>query len=115
MSDAQTLSDNPLISRYAGRDAAECWSPLRRARVWRRVWLALAEALHELGLTAADGVTPRVTAAQLEALRGHLDDVDLNRAAEHERRLRHDVMAHLPCVSVSHEAKAAFRDSTTSW
>lgn len=93
--DPNLVYDNPLITRYAGREMAELWGPLRKFRTWRRLWLALAEAEHELGLPSADGSSPRIKSEQLEELRRHLDDVDLDRAAEHERRLRHDVMAHI--------------------
>ncbi len=74
---------------------AERWGALRKYRTWRRLWLWLAEAQADLGLLAADGVSPRIRPEQLEALRQHLDDIDLSRAAEWERRLRHDVMAHI--------------------
>ncbi len=87
--------DNPLITRYAGRPMVELWGPQRKHSTWRRLWLALAEAEHELGLTTDDGVTPRITAEQLGELRNHLDDIDFGRAAEHEQHLRHDVMAHI--------------------
>jgi adenylosuccinate lyase len=87
--------DNPLIGRYASREMAGRWGPVRKFRTWRRLWLALAEAEAELGLTADDGKSPRIRPEQLAELRTHLDDVDLDRAAEHERRLRHDVMAHI--------------------
>ncbi len=93
--DAELVYDNPLIARYAGRAMAERWGPLRKFRTWRRLWLALAEAEAELGLTAEDRVTPRIRPEQLDELRAHLDDVDLQAAAGHERRLRHDVMAHI--------------------
>jgi adenylosuccinate lyase len=93
--DAHSVYDNPLISRYASRAMSELWSPLRKARTWRRLWLALAEAQAELGLTSEDGVSPRIRPEQLEELRAHLDDVDLERAAAYEQRLRHDVMAHI--------------------
>lgn len=93
--DASLTYDNPLITRYAGRAMAERWGPVRKARLWRRLWLALAEAEHELGLTTADGTTPRITSAQLVELRAHQDDVDLTAAAAYEKRLRHDVMAHI--------------------
>src|SRR4051812_48761754 len=74
---------------------AERWGPLRKFRTWRRLWLALAEAERELGLLADDGKSPRIRPEQLAELRAHLDDVDLARAAAHEKRLRHDVMAHV--------------------
>jgi adenylosuccinate lyase len=87
--------DNPLVTRYAGKGMAALWGPQRKFSTWRRLWLALAEAEKELGLLADDGVTPRITDAQLAALRAHLDDIDFARADFHERRLRHDVMAHI--------------------
>jgi adenylosuccinate lyase len=97
-SDRERLYDNPLIGRYAGRAMAERWGPLRKFRTWRRLWLALAEAEHELGLPAADGQGPRVTPAHLAELRAHLDDVNLGRAAELEKVTRHDVMAHVAAL-----------------
>ena len=93
--DSHQVYDNPLVARYASREMAELWGPQRKFSTWRRLWLALAEAEYELGLTADDGVTPRITPGQLQEMRGHLDDVDFVRADFHERRLRHDVMAHI--------------------
>ncbi|MGL6095318.1 MAG: adenylosuccinate lyase [Fimbriiglobus sp.] len=93
--DADLVYDNPLIARYAGRPMAELWGPKRKFLTWRQLWLALAEAQHELGLPAEDGKSPRIRPEQLEELRNHLDDIDLRAAAGHERRLRHDVMAHI--------------------
>ena len=81
------LYDNPLIGRYASREMSELWGPQRKFSTWRRLWLALAEAEAELGLP--------ITTDQITELRAHLDDIDFVRAAEHERRLRHDVMAHV--------------------
>lgn len=78
---------HPLVGRNASAEMAAIFSPLRRARTWRRIWVALAEAQHELGLP--------VKAAQVRALRARMDQVDLRAVARHERRLRHDVMAHL--------------------
>src|SRR5438128_179681 len=89
------IPDNPLISRYAGREMAQLWSPQRKFSTWRRLWLALAEAQHELGMPADDGVAPRIRPQQLRELRAHLDDIDFDRANELERRMRHDVMAHI--------------------
>src|SRR6516165_7214031 len=87
--------DNPLVTRYASRAMAELWGSQRKFSTWRRLWLALAEAQHELGMYSADGITPRISAAQLEEMRAHLDDIDFARADTYERRLRHDVMAHV--------------------
>src|SRR5579871_5871333 len=87
--------DNPLVTRYASREMAELWGPQRKFSTWRRLWVALAEAEHELGLPADDGVTPRISPQQIEELRAHVDDIDFASAARHERRRRHDVMAHI--------------------
>jgi adenylosuccinate lyase len=93
--DEHAVYDNPLVSRYAGREMAELWGPRRKFRTWRRLWVALAEAEHELGLLADDGVTPRISQAQLNELRAHVEDIDFARADALERRFRHDVMAHI--------------------
>ena len=85
-SDAHSYQ-NPLGTRYAGKAMRELFSPLRRAHTWRDVWIALAEAEHELGL----GITDE----QLCALRESKDQIDLGRVAELEAELRHDVMAHV--------------------
>src|SRR5712692_10015809 len=94
MSDS-AFYDNPLVTRYASREMSELWGPKRKFGTWRRLWLALAEAQHELGMPADDGVSPRIRPEQLQELRAHLDDIDFDRADEFERRLRHDVMAHI--------------------
>src|SRR5437763_893296 len=95
-----TEYDNPLVTRYASRPMVELWGPQRKHSTWRRLWLALAESLAELGLTAADGLSPRVRPEQLAELRDHLDDIDFARATFHEKRLRHDVMAHIHTLGV---------------
>src|SRR4051812_25551973 len=87
--------DNPLITGYASKQMVDLWGPQRKHSTWRRLWLALAEAQHELGMMADDGKTPRVSAEQLDELRNHLDDIDFSKAAEYEHKLRHDVMAHI--------------------
>jgi adenylosuccinate lyase len=93
--DSFQFYDNPLMARYASREMAALWGPRRKFSTWRRLWLALAEAEHELGLRADDGVTPRITTAQIEQLRARVEDIDFARAEMHERRRRHDVMAHI--------------------
>ena len=79
--------ESPLSSRYASPPMQALWSERRRIGLWRRLWLALMESERELGLD----IPPEAIAQ----LRLHLDDVDLARAAEYEKRLRHDVMAHI--------------------
>jgi adenylosuccinate lyase len=78
---------NPLTERYASREMSYIFSAAFKFGMWRRLWLALAEAEQELGLDISDSA--------LADLRAHLDDVDLKRASELERELRHDVMAHV--------------------
>src|SRR5688572_12130315 len=73
--------------RYASPAMQALWGERRRIGLWRRLWLALMEAQKELGLEIPD--------AAIAQLRQHLDDADLDKAAEYERRLRHDVMAHI--------------------
>jgi adenylosuccinate lyase len=105
--DSFDVYDNPLVSRYASKEMAQLWSPQRKFSTWRRLWLALAEAEMELGLTADDRKTPRITPTQIAELRKHLDDIDFARADFHERRLRHDVMAHIHTLG---EVALAARD-----
>jgi adenylosuccinate lyase len=79
--------DNPLISRYASQTMCRLWSARRIHTTWRKLWVALAEAEHELGLP--------ITEAQIAELRIAVEDIDFDRAAQYERELRHDVMAHV--------------------
>lgn len=78
---------HPLSDRYASREMQRIFSPANRYGTWRRLWLALAESEAELGLPITDEA--------LEQMRGALDKLDLEKAAEYERRFRHDVMAHV--------------------
>lgn len=82
-----TRYSHPLADRYASREMQTIFSPARRFGTWRRLWLALAESQRELGLSIPDGA--------IDQMRAHLDTLDLARAAEYERRFRHDVMAHV--------------------
>jgi adenylosuccinate lyase len=79
--------ENPLISRYASSEMAALFSERRKFGLWRRLWIALAEAEHELGLP--------VSREQIDELKAHVDDIDFQVAAAYERKLRHDVMAHV--------------------
>lgn len=87
MTDADRYA-SPLAARYASRAMLELWSPHERHALWRRLWLALAEAERELGVTM-------VTEEGLAEMRAHLDDIDFAAVAAFERRFRHDVMAHV--------------------
>ena len=78
---------SPLGTRYATGAMVANFGDTRRIRLWRELWIALADAQRELGLPIA--------AEQIEAMRAHVDEVDLERVAELEAKLRHDVMAHV--------------------
>ena len=107
MSDA-TRYTSPLAQRYASRAMLALWSPQERHALWRRLWLALAEAQHELGVTA-------VTDEGLAQMRAHLDDIDFDAAAAFERRFRHDVMAHVHTFgAVAPKARAFIHLGATS-
>lgn len=83
----KNVYESPLESRYASEEMLYLFSPDKRFTTWRRLWLALARAEHELGLP--------VTAEQVAELEAHLDDIDYELAARKEKELRHDVMAHV--------------------
>ncbi len=78
---------HPLTDRYASREMQRVFSPAHRYGTWRRLWLALAESEREVGLDIPDDA--------IEQMRGALDSIDLGKAAEYEKRFRHDVMAHV--------------------
>lgn len=78
---------NPLITRYASREMSRLWSAQSIHSTWRKLWVALAEAERELGLPIAP--------EQVEQLRAAIDDIDFEAAANYEKELRHDVMAHV--------------------
>src|SRR3954462_8518210 len=84
---SHNIYENPLITRYASREMATLWGDQRKFSTWRRLWVALAEAEAELGLP--------ITKEQIAELRSHVDDIDFDAANSYERKLRHDVMAHV--------------------
>ena len=99
--------ENPLITRYATRPMAELWSSHRRISTWRRLWIALAEVERELGLNIGED--------QILELKAHAESIDFERAAYHEKRLRHDVMAHVHAYGeVAPKAKAIIHLGATS-
>ena len=79
--------ESPLSSRYASGEMQYIFSPDKKFSTWRRLWVALARAEMELGLP--------VTREQVDELEAHLTDIDYEKAAQWEKKLRHDVMAHV--------------------
>ena len=85
--DPRNVWENPLATRYASAEMTRLWSDNHRYKLWRQTWLVLAEAEAELGLP--------ITPVQLAELRAHLEPIDFVKAAEYEKKMRHDVFAHL--------------------
>ena len=79
--------ESPLSSRYASDEMQFIFSPDKKFSTWRRLWVALARAEMELGLP--------VTQEQIDEMEAHLTDIDYDKAAAYEKKLRHDVMAHV--------------------
>jgi adenylosuccinate lyase len=79
--------NSPLAERYASAAMLLLWSPQTRHGLWRRLWVALAEAERDLGV--------EIPAAAISEMKQHLDDIDFAKVAEYEKRFRHDVMAHV--------------------
>jgi adenylosuccinate lyase len=80
--------ESPLAARNASPEMLRLFSPQYKFGLWRRLWLELARTEKELGVS-------RITDAALREMEANLDDIDFKRAAEWEKRLRHDVMAHV--------------------
>ena len=78
---------NPLITRYASKEMQHAFSDEKRFKLWRKLWIALAESEMELGLN--------VTQEQVDELKEYAEDIDYELAAKFEREVRHDVMAHV--------------------
>ncbi len=86
MSDTDRYS-SPLSERYASKEMQYIFSQDKKFRTWRRLWISLAEAEHELGLN--------VTQEQIDELKEHADDINYDVAKEREKLVRHDVMSHV--------------------
>ena len=84
---SKDVYESPLASRYASKYMLHLFSPDMRFQTWRRLWVELARAEHELGLP--------ITQAQVDELAAHITDIDYDAAAQRERKVRHDVMAHV--------------------
>lgn len=86
------IYENPLISRYASKEMSHIFSPDKKFKTWRMLWIALAEAEKELGLN--------ITESQIEELKRYKDDINYDVAAEREKVTRHDVMSHVYAYGV---------------
>ena len=78
---------SPLCERYAGEKMKHIFSPDFKFTTWRKLWIALAESEKELGIDITD--------EQIAEMKAHVSDIDYAYAAEREKEVRHDVMAHV--------------------
>ncbi len=78
---------SPLSERYASKEMQYIFSPDKKFRTWRRLWIALAETEKELGLP--------ITQEQIDELKAHKDDINYDVAKAREKEVRHDVMSHV--------------------
>ena len=83
---------SPLSERYASREMQYIFSPDKKFRTWRKLWIALAETEKELGL--------HITDEQIAELKEHADDINFDVAKEREKVVRHDVMSHVYAYGV---------------
>jgi adenylosuccinate lyase len=84
----RTVYESPLVGRYVSPEMAYNFSEEKKFITFRKLWLALAQAQHELGLS-------QVTAAHLKEMRAHLTDINYEVAEAKEKEIRHDVMSHI--------------------
>ena len=80
------IYQSPFTWRYGSLEMRQVWSEVNKRRLWRRLWVALAEVEAELGLVQAE---------QVADLRLHMDEVDIERALQIEAEIHHDKMAEL--------------------
>ena len=83
---------SPLSERYASKEMQYIFSPDKKFKTWRKLWIALAETEKELGLN--------ITQEQIDELKAHADDINYDVAKEREKVVRHDVMSHVYAYGV---------------
>lgn len=79
--------ESPLCSRYASEQMKYLFSPDKKFKTWRKLWIALAQAEKELGLN--------IKQEQIDEMIRYQDDINYDVAQEQEKKVRHDVMAHI--------------------
>lgn len=87
-----TQYSNPLIERYCSEAMSYIFSPQFKFSHWRKLWVALAEAEQQAGLRINGKA---IADQQIEQMKSKIDDIDFEKAAEYEKKFRHDVMAHV--------------------
>ena len=91
------IYENPLITRYASKEMAENFSDDKKFKLWRKLWIALAESEKELGLNIGE--------KQIDELKKYANDINYDVAAAFEKEVRHDVMAQVKAYG--EQAKSA--------
>ena len=98
---------NPLEERYSSEEMLFNFSPDNKFRNWRKLWIALAEIEKDLGL--------EITDEQIAELKANAENIDYKKAAEYEKKFRHDVMAHVHAYGdVAPSAKGIIHLGATS-
>ena len=92
-----SIYQNPLITRYASKEMAQAFSDEKRIKLWRKLWIALAESQMELGLN--------VTQQQVDEMKEYAENINFDLAHQFEKEVRHDVMAHVKAFGT--QAKSA--------
>ncbi len=91
------IYENPLVTRYSSKEMLYLFSPDKKFKTWRKMWIALAQAEHELGLN--------ITKEQIDELKKYKDDINYEVAKKREKEVRHDVMSHV--FAYGEQAKTA--------
>ncbi|MGL5049410.1 MAG: adenylosuccinate lyase [Fusobacteriaceae bacterium] len=91
----KNVYSNPLSERYSSKEMLENFSPQNKFSTWRKLWIALAEGEKELGLNITD--------EQINAMKRELYNIDFEMANVQEKKLRHDVMAHVHTFGIAAE------------
>ena len=79
--------ESPLNRRYASKEMSYLFSQDFKFKTWRKLWIALAEAEMELGLS--------ITKEQIDEMKAHQNDINYEVAETREKEVRHDVMSHV--------------------
>ena len=89
---------SPLSERYASKEMQYIFSPDKKFKTWRKLWIALAETEYELGLS--ENGKPVISQEQIDELKAHAEDINYDVAKEREKMVRHDVMSHVYAYGV---------------
>ena len=87
MKDFYDKYESPFSTRYASDEMQYLFSQNMKFRTFRKLWIALAKAEKKAGLDITD--------EQIAELEAHKDDINYDAAEAYEKKLRHDVMAHV--------------------